>query len=651
MGKILLEELYGNFLRFNFLNGTIDLDESKYGAYALCPGCGSGKTTIVKQLIKMKWYEGILYSAFTIDECNGMYKWIKENLVGTRNETTSEALKLEDILVLHSDYTAEGTDKDLWLNNPDKIADKKIVICTHSKLLNEPLHLLINSNFNISISNAIGPLKASVIGSQGTLPRQWILIDESTEAKSIKFKVTKNMAISMGMLSDRLNSICKPDPNNPGRLIYSSVQLSKPRLVRADNYYSVFCNKLNGLAEFSPKTYLNQIIEEKTELDKIRNEQFRLTFFGKFNDLSFNENVDEVNINYSFVDLIDPAMMTRIILLDGTSDITLSNSKKFTLLSFDNRYNSPVNLKLFSMNGLERRIKLDKSIPDIDFYIKDKIEGVVDNLSNIIKENKKTLIFTWMDLKSDSTEVNDDSNFIQSNASSETEGIKLVSESKSTLINPNQSFYKYIQHRLEDRGFKVGEDFSVEYYGSGKDKAINDYRDYDAVVMCGNYRVPNSVISDFNLMFHTNITGTEYYANRAIQAICRTRIRLHNEDPINVYISSDWSGDTINYIKRYLKVDGYESLITEESKISIDYMYNELRKISISPKKAEKIAKISTLDENIFRAVVSRTDYSCSVSFDDLFNVIPVSRKDTDKYKYLINYLKRAFRVQVNIVS
>ena len=80
-------------------------------------------------------------------------------------------------------------------------------------------------------------------------------------------------------------------------------------------------------------------------------------------------------------------------------------------------------------------------------------------------------------------------------------------------------------------------------------------------------------------------------------------------------------------------------------------MYNELRKISISPKKAEKIAKISTLDENIFRAVVSRTDYSCSVSFDDLFNVIPVSRKDTDKYKYLINYLKRAFRVQVNIVS
>jgi hypothetical protein len=425
MGKISLEESYGNFLRFNFLNGTIYLDESKYGAYALCPGCGSGKTTIVKQLIKMKWYEGILYSAFTIDECNEMYKWIKENLVGTRNETTSEVLKLEDILVLHSDYTAEGTDKDLWLNNPDKIADKKIVICTHSKLLNEPLHLLINSNFNMSISNAIGPLKASVIGSQGTLPRQWILIDESTEAKSIKFEITKSMILALGTASDRVNSICKPDPNNPGKFIYSSVQLNKPRMVKRNVYYKSFVDELDTLKSIAPEVF-PQIRKEATEIDKIRNDQFKVTLFGKFDEIS-NLESSSVNISFSFTDLVSQSMMTRIILLDGTSDITLSNSKKFTLLSFDNKYNSPVNLKLFSMNELERRIKLDKSISDIDFYIKDKIEGIVDNLSNIIKENKKTLIFTWMDLKSDSTEVNDDSNFIQSNMSSEIGGIKLVS--------------------------------------------------------------------------------------------------------------------------------------------------------------------------------------------------------------------------------
>lgn len=49
-------ERIGNssYLEFKFLNGSIYMDESKYGAYALSPGCGSGKTTIVKQLIKMK---------------------------------------------------------------------------------------------------------------------------------------------------------------------------------------------------------------------------------------------------------------------------------------------------------------------------------------------------------------------------------------------------------------------------------------------------------------------------------------------------------------------------------------------------------------------------------------------------------------------
>jgi hypothetical protein len=285
------------------------------------------------------------------------------------------------------------------------------------------------------------------------------------------------------------------------------------------------------------------------------------------------------------------------------------------------------------MNGLERRIKLDKSISDIDFYIKDKIEGIVDNLSNIIKENKKTLIFTWMDLKSDSTEVNDDSNFIQSNMSSEIGGIKLVSESKSTLINPNQSFYKYIQHRLEDRGFKVGEDFSIEYYGSGKDKAINDYRDYDAVVMCGNYRVPNSVISDFNLMFHTNITGTEYYANRAIQAICRTRIRKHNGDPIFIYYTSDIDKKVIDRLLSYLDNGLVEDIY------SGNYM-KVAPKFKIKTKWKPIIDLFCKLDYEFERCIYSGFPYNLDFTLDEIYKLIPMSRKERCKYNSLVSYLK-----------
>lgn len=133
--QIKLNELESGMLEFNFLNGTIYLDEARFGAYAICPGCGSGKTTIIKQLIGMKWHEGILYSAFTRDEVNSMYNWIVNNLVDKEDPLTGRTLKLDDIIVLHSDYTAAGTDKDLWLNRPREIANKKIVLCTHAKLM------------------------------------------------------------------------------------------------------------------------------------------------------------------------------------------------------------------------------------------------------------------------------------------------------------------------------------------------------------------------------------------------------------------------------------------------------------------------------------------------------------------------------------
>jgi hypothetical protein len=139
-------------LEFNFLNGSINLPLSPefYGAYAMCPGCGSGKTTIIKQLITLKWHEGILYSAFTKDEVNRMYQYCK-SLIGSRSFDKLgryDTLKEEDIIVLHSDNTAEGVNNELWKNNPEELLNKKIILCTHHKLLNEPIQLLISTKFN-----------------------------------------------------------------------------------------------------------------------------------------------------------------------------------------------------------------------------------------------------------------------------------------------------------------------------------------------------------------------------------------------------------------------------------------------------------------------------------------------------------------------
>ena len=140
-------------------------------------------------------------------------------------------------------------------------------------------------------------------------------------------------------------------------------------------------------------------------------------------------------------------------------------------------------------------------------------------------------------------------------------------------------------------------------------------------------------------MFGTNITGTEYYTNRAIQAICRTRIRKHQAEPINVYISSDWSGDTVNSIRKYLNVPGFESVIVNEAKDNVDYMYAELRKKGITPKKAEQIAKLSTLDQNIFRAIIDEVSYSTELKLCEVFNILPMTEKKASKYNRIISTL------------
>lgn len=206
--RIYLEEIDNRFLRFNFLNGSIDLDQSATGSFAICPGCGSGKTTLIKELIKLKWSEGILYTAFTIDEVNNMYQFCK-SLVGLYDVNTNETLKIDDIIVLHSDYESEGTDSNLWRNNPEELMNKKIILCTHHKLLNEPFHLLISAKFNKKLVKRFPPTYRTTHSIDGDIPRQWILIDEMPESSMYLAELGKNVFSSLGIFTNRIKIIKK----------------------------------------------------------------------------------------------------------------------------------------------------------------------------------------------------------------------------------------------------------------------------------------------------------------------------------------------------------------------------------------------------------------------------------------------------------
>ena len=160
----------------------------------------------------------------------------------------------------------------------------------------------------------------------------------------------------------------------------------------------------------------------------------------------------------------------------------------------------------------------------------------------------------------------------------------------------------------------------------------------------------SNLISDFNLSYHTSIGEVDYYSNRVIQAICRVRIRKHEDLPVNIYMSSDWSVNVVNYVKNYLGIDSdIINTVVSNNESSINYMYNELRKLGITPKKSEKIAKISAIDPLIFNSIINNVRYSTSISLDDIYEILPLSRKEADKYRFIVDSLRR-YNILVNIV-
>ena len=607
-----------NAFNARFLNGDMIIPSDEYGAFAICPGCGSGKTTIVKDLIRLRWYEGILYSAFTRDEVNSMYKYIVDNLVGNCYHK-GEVLKKEDVIVLHSDYTAEGTDKDLWENNPKELMSKKVILCTHHKLLNEPIDLLMSYNY---VYNPVYSKKMSVLCAvANSMPRQWILIDEGIEMNSYSRIIPKDALANLGEF--RFEKYVEDHTLEYTRYLY--VKVDEPVFVRRHNYFSEFKENAELLRRVSNSSKC-LIKEEKTELDKLRNEQILDEVYENFSFYANSGNDTSVKVSYGLHSLSVQNMKTHLLLLDGTSDITLKDSKKFKLLTFPNKYNGNISMSIFPFS-IKRSPKLDSSIVSPDEYIKDRIKYTVDSLENILKSNEKTLIFTWKNLKSRGPEdINDEE-------SSDEEFVKSSSE-----VNSSKEFYNYISSELSNRGFIEGKDFSIEYYGSGRDKAINDYRDYDAVVLLGKYQVPDKVISEFNLAYDASITSVEYYSNRVIQAICRTRIRKHEGLSLNIYMSSEWSNDVVRYVSKYLNT-GVASTVIVDKKESIDYMCSKLIDKGLTPSWSKKISILGSYNRNIFDSIINDVKYITEVSLDELYEVLPMSEKKIRAYKSIVSKL------------
>ena len=83
-------------IKMNFYNGSIEIPSKKAGYVVSC-GCGSGKTTNIRQFIVSHQKEGVLYCVDTKDELDKMEHNLK-----------IRGIKEEDILKIHGEI-----DKDV----------------------------------------------------------------------------------------------------------------------------------------------------------------------------------------------------------------------------------------------------------------------------------------------------------------------------------------------------------------------------------------------------------------------------------------------------------------------------------------------------------------------------------------------------------
>ena len=178
-------------INIQFLNGEITIPARNKG-YVIASGCGSGKTTAIREIIRKRYNYGIVYSAFTIEECNEMYQYCRTFI--------SE----EDIIVLHSSYEDEGVDNNLLRNNPEKLADKKVIICTHYKLLNEYPTIFQRYSKNVLVDTHLSKIRRDAIGGfdgEGVkrYARQLIIVDEMPTCKSLNFNVDKKLLRLLGV--------------------------------------------------------------------------------------------------------------------------------------------------------------------------------------------------------------------------------------------------------------------------------------------------------------------------------------------------------------------------------------------------------------------------------------------------------------------
>lgn len=547
-----------------FKTGSATIPD-KEGGYIISTGCGSGKTESIKDLIRRKYNQGVLYCVDTKREATRIYKWVLSELVGLTS------LKQKDVVLLHGDTPEELRE---YYNNPERLMQKKVIILTHVRFWTDIINYFLVYQPKQDVTPFIGDFAALM--KRDDL-RAYIIFDETPVF--LKPFCTIPKAIFGNFVEE-----------NNGKWQCKSLKSMY-------HYYNHFVEDTD-----------DDLFKTNNKLNAMKKETV-LNCIPKYFDYWLAlKNAKSYSINFYPKDLIQPGMKTHVLIYEGAGDLLLSTSKAFNLIDISTKYNSTVNFISFEFNQKRK----DKDYPeteDFDVYI--------SNLAGMVRKHTRTLVVVW----------------------------KYWGKMKDADEGCGISEYtQLIEEKLLEKGL-VHSQFEVIYYGSSQSKSTNDYRDCDAMVLCGKWGIPPSKTRQLREAYLIETTEEEHNLWYFAQLITRIGIRNHDGGSYHIYYSNDYNTSFIQKLDDYFNKNQFSH--NRQIVAGRDWI-DKLNEMNIRKNLKEDIGRLREHDNNISTAIVDGNGYDLKITLDEIFKLIPRHEKKRLKYRKLSDALS-LFKVNLVI--
>ena len=304
----------------------------------------------------------------------------------------------------------------------------------------------------------------------------------------------------------------------------------------------------------------------------------------------------ELGIHFYTADLIQESMNTHVIVFEGAGDILLRTSRLFTLLDIKQKYNTDV---------------VFEEIPDLILNRKEpkpNLANVCKRLADIISSySGKVLVVVW----------------------------KNIGKEKDNEQSGVSEFRDCVRNQLISSGC-MPEKLEVTYYGASNTKSTNEFRDYNGMILLGNWSVANDKAKQINEAYMSATSPADQKLWYFVQLICRTAIRNHSGGEVKVWYTSDYSDRFIRRLDTYLNKNN----LTDNENLTGTWI-DKLSEHKIQENIQQQIIELDRSDPEISTSILTGRTYTTTFSLDKLFELFPKSKKLRRKYQPLVSNLAK----------